>query len=501
MSAFGKYLAIGFYVLCIIGGTMLSIYWYFGETQYLVLVGVALVIFGTVGIIKHLRSVIKKVTYMFNCMESDDFTFKFSENRGDKYNKDFNASLNRIKSIVEQSKQRIEERNAYFELIMNSVRTGVITLDDNGNIVHVNKYALNVFERGVLTHVNQLDAVAVGLKQMILSVEVGERGKFELVTEKGRMLLSIMASQMNYDGRLLKIVTFNDINNELDDREVETWIKLARILSHEIMNSLAPVTSLTETLLDINRGVEADLRLLCNSNDSVGEVAGGDNADTCGLWNNDVDTKDGANRAFDREELKDDIIAGNANISKGLQTIKQTSMNIEEFVKSYRRFTHIPEPVKTFFELEPFMQRVCDLIVPIGVKYKLVVTPADISVFADEGLLTQVVTNILKNAVYAVMHSAVGDDAIGKDNRKDEKITVLCTKAVNSVCIDIANAGNAIPKELEDNIFVPFFTTKETGSGIGLSISRQIMFRHGGSLSLISNRQGDVCFRVQLPAV
>lgn len=462
MSAFGKYLAIVFYVLCIIGGTVLSIYWYFGETQYLVLGGVALVIFGAVGIIKHLRSVIKKVTYMFNCMESDDFTFKFSENRGDKYSKDFNASLNRIKSIVEQSKQRIEERNAYFELIMNSVRTGVITLDDNGNIVHVNRYALNVFERTVLTHVNQLDAVAGGLKQMILSIGAGERGKFELVTEKGRMQLSIMASQMSYDGRLLKIVTFNDINNELDDMEVESWIKLARILSHEIMNSLAPVTSLTETLLDINRGVEADLRLLCNSNDSA-----------C-------------------EELKENIISGNANISKGLQTIKQTSMNLEEFVKSYRRFTHIPEPVKTLFELEPFMQRVCDLIIPIGVKYRLEVTPADISVFADEGLLTQVVTNILKNAVYAVMHSS---------GTSDEKITVLCAKSGNSICMDIANTGDEIPKELSDNIFMPFFTTKETGSGIGLSISRQIMFRHSGSLSLISNKPGNVCFRVQLPAV
>ena len=471
MSAFGKYLAIVFYVLCIIGGTALSIYWYFGETQYFVLVVVALVIFGAVGIIKHLRSVIKKVTYMFNCMESDDFTFKFSENRGDKYSKDFNASLNRIKSIVEQSKQRIEERNAYFELIMNSVRTGVITIDDNGNIVHVNSYALNIFERSVLTHVNQLDTVAEGLKQMILSIGAGERSKFELVTEKGRMQLSIMASQMSYDGRLLKIVTFNDINNELDDREVESWIKLARILSHEIMNSLAPVTSLTETLLDINRGVEADMRLLCN---------------------NDVDAKDGANIAFDKEELKEDIISGNANISKGLQTIKQTSMNLEEFVKSYRRFTHIPEPVKTLFGLEPFMQRVCDLIIPIGVKYRLEVAPADISVFADEGLLTQVVTNILKNAVYAVMHSA---------GTSDEKITVLCAKSGNSVCIDIANTGDEIPKELSDNIFVPFFTTKETGSGIGLSISRQIMFRHGGSLSLISNKPGNVCFRVQLPAV
>ena len=471
MSDFGKYLAIVFYVLCIIGGTALSIYWYFGETQYFVLVGAALVIFGTVGIIKHLRSVIKKVTYMFNCMESDDFTFKFSENRGDKYSKDFNASLNRIKSIVEQSKQRIEEMNAYFELIMNSVRTGVITIDDNGNIVHVNSYALNIFERSVLTHVNQLDTVAGGLKQMILSIGAGERGKFELVTEKGRMQLSIMASQMSYDGRLLKIVTFNDINNELDDREVESWIKLARILSHEIMNSLAPITSLTETLLDINRGVEADMRLLCN---------------------NDVDAKDGANIAFDKEELKEDIISGNANISKGLQTIKQTSMNLEEFVKSYRRFTHIPEPVKTLFELEPFMQRVCDLIIPIGVKYRLEVAPADISVFADEGLLTQVITNILKNAVYAVMHSA---------GTSDEKITVLCAKSGNSVCIDIANTGDEIPKELSDNIFVPFFTTKETGSGIGLSISRQIMFRHGGSLSLISNKPGNVCFRVQLPAV
>lgn len=299
MSAFGKYLAIVFYVLCIIGGTVLSIYWYFGETQYLVLGGVALVIFGAVGIIKHLRSVKKKVTYMFNCMESDDFTFKFSENRGDKYSKDFNASLNRIKSIVEQSKQRIEERNAYFELIMNIVRTGVITLDDNGNIVHVNRYALNVFERTVLTHVNQLDAVAGGLKQMILSIGAGERGKFELVTEKGRMQLSIMASQMSYDGRLLKIVTFNDINNELDDMEVESWIKLARILSHEIMNSLAPVTSLTETLLDINRGVEADLKQLCNGNANVGDVAGGggENADIRGLGNNDTNAKDGANIA------------------------------------------------------------------------------------------------------------------------------------------------------------------------------------------------------------
>lgn len=480
MSAFGKYMAIVLYVLCITGGTLLSVYWYFSDTPYLVFGGVALVIFGAIGIIKHLQSVIKKVTYMFNCMESDDFTFKFSESRGDKYSKDFNASLNRIKSIVEQSKRRIEERNAYFELIMNSVRTGVITLDDNGNIVHVNRYALTVFEREVLTHLNQLDTVARGLKAMILSLEAGERGKFELVTEKGRMQLSIMASQMNYDGRLLKIITFNDINNELDDREVESWIKLARILSHEIMNSLAPITSLTETLLDINRGVETDLKQLCGSSVTAG---------------------DGSGSALEREEIKEEIITGNANISKGLQTIKQTSMSLEEFVKAYRRFTHIPEPAKTFFELAPFMQRICDLIIPIGLRYGLQVIPPDISVFADDGLLTQVVTNILKNALYAVMHREVGDNAVGTENSAGEKITVLCTKTGNSVCIDIANAGNAIPKELADNIFVPFFTTKETGSGIGLSVSRQIMFRHGGSLNLISNRDGNVCFRVQLPAV
>lgn len=500
MSSFGKYLAIVFFVLCIIGGTVLSMYWYFSETQYLVLAGVALVVFGAVGIIRHLRSVIMKVTYMFNCMESDDFTFKFSENRGDKYSKDFNASLNRIKNIVERSKQRIEERNAYFELIMNSVRTGVMTMDDNGNIVHVNRYALNLFERSVLTHVNQLDTVAQGIKSMILSIGAGERGKFELVTEKGRMQLSIMASQMNYDGRLLKIVTFNDINNELDDREVESWIKLARILSHEIMNSLAPVTSLTETLLDINKGVERDLKLL-----------GGDGT-------------------FDREEIKEDIVVGNANISKGLQTIKQTSMNLEEFVKSYRRFTHIPEPAKTLFSLEPFMQRICDLIIPIGLKYRLSVSPEDVSVFADEGLLTQVVTNILKNAVYAVMNrqvnvavkgvvggaackgaGEVADVTVGDAGNKmvgetmkakvDERITINCFKDNNSVCMDIANDGDDIPKELADNIFVPFFTTKETGSGIGLSISRQIMFRHRGSLSLVSNRPGNVCFRIQLPVV
>lgn len=489
MSSFGKYLAIVFFVLCIIGGTMLSMCCFFSETQYLVLVGAALVVFGTVGIVKHLRSVIMKVTYMFNSMESDDFTFKFSENRGDKYSKDFNASLNRIKSIVEQSKRRIEERNAYFELIMNSVRTGVITMDDNGNIVHVNRYALNIFERSVLTHVNQLDTVAQGIRSTILSIGAGERGKFELVTEKGRMQLSIMASRMNYDGCLLKIVTFNDINNELDDREVESWIKLARILSHEIMNSLAPITSLTETLLDINEGVGRDLRLL--SGDKV----------------------------LDREEIKGDLIVGNANISKGLQTIKQTSMNLEEFVKSYRRFTHIPEPAKTLFRLEPFLQGICDLIIPIGLKYRMVVSPQDLSVFADEGLLTQVVTNILKNAVYAVMNSrsnlsvrssssveenlSTGDKLVGETMTEmySERIKINCFKDNNAVCMDIANDGDNIPKDLADNIFVPFFTTKETGSGIGLSISRQIMFRHGGSLSLVSNRPGNVCFRIQLPIV
>ena len=346
------------------------------------------------------RRTIGKVTFLFNAIDNLDFAFHFPEHGRDRL---VNESLNRIRRIIEKARHDLMERERYYEQIINAVSTGIMVVDERGGVLQHNEAALRLLGVEVLTFESQV--------------------MDKLASEN--FLRRETAALLN--GKKVRIIAFSDIRNELSSRELESWTKLIRVLTHEIMNNVAPITSLSETLI---------------------------------------------------HKADDD------DIKEGLSVINTTGKQLLNFVNNYRRMTLIPKPHPKLFYVKPFLER----MITISSEYSkdsdisLDIPVPDLILYADESLIAHVVTNLLKNAVEA------GATSISLS---------AYTTPDDSIIIDISNNGNPIPSEEAQQIFVPFFTTKPTGSGIGLSISRQIMKQSGGNIELITSNTTATLFRMK----
>lgn len=367
-------------------------------------------------LIRERRRSARKVNFLLDAVQSGDYAFKFRED-GPSYRRiGINAALNRIAEILKQARTEAIEREKYYELIINQVDTGIIVADDRGNVYQCNREALRLLGLERLTHTKQLQRIDEGVEKAIADIRPGEKARATFLNERGNVDLSIRASQAELKGKQVRIIVVNDWGSEMDDNQMESWNKLIRVLTHEIMNTVTPITSLSEALLD--------------------------------------KTADG-------------------EVKNGLEVIHTTSRELMGFVENYRRLTHLPTPHPEPFYVEPFLERM-SRTVPAGTAISVSVSQPDLMVYADEGLIAHVVTNLLKNAVQAIG----ADGHIWLTARIDEQEAVM---------IDVSNDGPLIPADVAAHIFVPFFTTKPDGSGIGLSVSRQIMKLSGGTLTLKSD--------------
>ena len=356
---------------------------------------------------RHYRRNIKKVTFLFDAIDNGDFSFNFPTEKRFKEDKILHQSLNRIKLFLQHTREEQMDREKYYEQILNAVDTGILVVDSHDNILQHNQAALRLLDTDVLTHMNQV------------------KGKL-----KDEHLAKHETQAMLKD-KHVRIIALSDVSHELSNQEVDSWIKLIRVLTHEIMNTITPVTSLSETLLT---------------------------------------------RVTEDKDLK-----------QGLETIHKTGTELLAFVNNYRRFTHVPQPQPALFYVEPFLERMAMLC---NHEVEISVTPKDLLVYADESLLSHVVTNLLKNAVEAF--------------REKEKLSFIRLQAYanaqESIIIDVSNNAGLIPEDVASHIFIPFFTTKPEGSGIGLSLSRQIMRVSGGSLSLHQDKAQEITtFRIIIP--
>lgn len=341
------------------------------------------------------RSTVRKVTFLFNAIDNGDYSFRFAE--GDKSAGDrvLNRSLNRVKDILMHARDEQMEREKYFELILDSVDTGIIVVEEGrGVVLRYNRAAQKLLQREVITHVDQI-------KETMKNFSSRETNTF-------------------LKGRRVRIVAFSDIKGELANQEIDSWVKLIRVLTHEIMNTVTPIVSLSDTLLRHSEGEQHE----------------------------------------------------------GLSVINRTGKELVKFVENYRRFTHVPAPQPTLFYVKPFLERMASLArqyLKDGCTVEADVLPGDLIVYADEGLISRVVSNLLKNAAEAVYAGGhIWMKAYTGEN--------------DTVVIDVIDDGPMIPDDVASHIFVPFFTTKKEGSGIGLSISRQIMRVSNGFISLVTDR-------------
>ena len=379
-------------------------------------------------IIRRYGESIRRVTFMFNAIDNDDLTFRFRDDEAEADNRMLNTALNRIKEIIVRAKLRAEERVRYYQLIMECARTGLVTVNDAGSVYQANGEALRIFGLPRMTHIRQTETSMPEACRALQEIRTGQRLHVKEMTEAGEVNLSLTCAEIMLDQKRLRVIAVSDIDDYLAQTQIESWSKLTRILTHEIMNSLAPITSLSDTLLHLGRPLDTD-------------------------------------------------------VAQGLETISATSRRLTAFVETFRRFTRIPEPQKAPVEVRGLLERAAALVATPQVGITVDVQPAEMLVYADEGLVSQVVVNLLKNAREAV--AAQPDARIDVRARIDEG---------ENIRIDVTDNGKAIPAAVTENIFTPFFTTKADGSGIGLSVSRRIMQLHNGSLRLTSNTDRRVTF-------
>jgi len=413
-----------------------------GQVSFAVISGIATVIC-LYKMHQHYKIFNSNVLFLLNALDNGDYSFHFSEAKLSRREKELNVMLNRIKEILVSARKEVIENEKFLSLIIESVSTGIIIMDEKGHVQTVNQSALNLMGLPVFTHINQLNNINETFPELFRNLRVGENPRIEVSNEREEMQVSLSLSEIVIKRGRMKVITLNNIGNELEAKEMESWIRLIRVMTHEIMNSIAPITSLSETLLALHNTPE---------NDSS------------------------------EEDLR-------LNTIEAFQTIHSTAKGLLSFVDSYRKFTAIPKPNIRSFEVKPLIDKILHLeekcIKGKDIQVEVFETSEHTKWLADEKLITQVLVNLVKNAVEAITDTETKKIRISINHHADGKVQ-----------IEVSNTGNPIAKEVLPHIFIPFFTTKDYGTGIGLSISRYIMRLHGGKLTHATSAEGWTVFTV-----
>ena len=385
---------------------------------------------GYIRLYRHYRRNIKKVIFLFDAIDNVDFSFNFPMQGVSKNDRILHQSLNRIKAFLQHTREEQMEREKYYEKILNMVDAGIMVVDSHDNVLQHNQAALRLLDTDVLTHLNQV-------REKLKDEHLAKHETSTMIKDKP-----------------VRIIAISDVSHELSNQEIDSWIKLIRVLTHEIMNTITPVTSLSETLL---KELGEDMH-----------------------WEGRFATCPNSPKEKD--------------LRIGLETIHKTGTELLSFVNNYRRFTHVPQPQPSLFYVEPFLNRMAMLC---NHEVSIKVSPKDLIVYADESLIAHVVTNLLKNAVEAIKEKESTE--VSEDKHAFIRIKAYANEQ-EAIVIDVTNNAGIIPDDIAAHIFIPFFTTKKEGSGIGLSLSRQIMRVSGGTLSLHQNKEENTTtFRIVIP--
>lgn len=372
------------------------------------------------------RKIIGKIDFMSDALDSGETAFRYSESRW--RNRRLNKSLNRLRSIFEAEKADIRERERYFGTMLDHVQSGVIVIDGE-KIDYSNTVAKGFLGMAEISSLRQIGRISPDLANAFREAsEMESRASF--ISERGTVQFSISACSAKLHGKEVSIVTFNDITREMENNESESWTRLIRVLTHEIMNTVTPVASLSSALSQ--------------------------NLDS-----------------YSAEDIR-----------SALGTIASSSEGLISFVQSYRSLTHISAPVRKAFYLKDLVNDSVNIAKAnwpsVNVLYREL--SSDVILYADYGQMSQVLNNLIKNAVQA-----------GAGN---VSITASIDKREQTV-IDIANDGEPISASGQEQLFVPFYTTKgSSGTGVGLSLCRQIVRLNGGTIKLSSSTQEATVFTI-----
>jgi two-component system, NtrC family, nitrogen regulation sensor histidine kinase NtrY len=413
----------------------------FGKDLTYTVISLSCIVLITVSFTIWLNRTNRKLAYFFSAVRNEDTSLFFPEGIGFADEKLLNRSLNELNTRLKEARINIELQEKFYKSIMEKIKTGIISFYKNGVVEFTNPEIFKMFGLEHISHINKLKEIDPKLVDILETIEPGEQKRINVKVGPSLLSLSVHSQIIIIQGREVKIVTLQDIKSELDMHEMDSWQKLIRILNHEIMNSVAPITSLSSTLSGFYMSGE------------------------------DQVTPD---------KLTPRVIS---DTIRGLNIIEDHGKGLIHFVESYRSLTQLPKPEFTMVNIKEFFERIM-ILVNSGFdtgnsnsdSRPLItssLTSDDISLMADDKLLAQVFINVIKNSV----------EAFG--NYKEDNVISLSAERNSDgrVILAIKDNGPGMDADTLEKIFVPFFTTKESGSGIGLSLSRQIIRIHNGNIT------------------
>lgn len=404
-------------------------------------------IFQIANLVRCLNARNRQIAFFLNTIEDNESTFYFPVHKTGADQRLLYESFNRINHLIGEMRIKSREQEYFYKAMLENIPGGVIAWDNTGKILTVNDTALKLLECSRLTERKQLNDISPDFERLpdpSLSV-------VKIFTTRGICQLAVTCTVMRLRERFVTLLSIQDINEALNEKEADSWNKLTHILTHEIMNSIAPITSLSEMLADY-------------------------------FEQNGVIRK--------QEEITEQTIE---KTLKGLNIIQRRGNSLLRFTEAYRQLTALPEPEIQSLSVRDIANNLLTLLQSDlekeNIQLNVHIVPETLLVRADENLLSQVMLNLLQNAIQALTLADVGQKTICVEANATDQHTI----------INIMDNGPGIPQDILENIFVPFFTTKTSGSGIGLSLSRQIIRLHKGQLQVSSSPGSETCFSILLP--
>ncbi len=430
--------------------TVLVSAWLALETAYpftAILLGGAAVLQGWF-LIRSVERHAGEVGRFFDSVRSGDFTGSFPPPSGDRVFDGLHTALNEALERFRASRAECEDRYITFRTVVEHAGIGLAAFRSGGGVVISNAAARRLLDAPRLACIADIGGTRAAAAETILGLRPGERAVVTVGDEVETAQLAIRAAEITLGGERLSLVSITDIRSELEDKEAEAWQNLIRVLTHEIMNSITPIASLASTARTL------------------------------------LDRKDDTGIPDDPESAED--------IRGAVRTIEDRSRGLLRFVESYRTLTRIPEPGFKVFPMRELFDRLHrllrDRIDSSGVRFDIAVAPESLEISADPELMEQVLINLVQNALQAL--DGRPDGVIGLTGGLDDLARPF---------MKVADNGPGIEPDVIEKVFIPFFTTRREGSGIGLSLSRRIVRLHGGTITVGSKPDEGTVFTVHLP--
>lgn len=430
------YLQLVFRIVIISTSAFASGYFFFGGQYILAGLALTLLILLTSFLIHYVNQTNRKIAYFFDAIKNEDFTLRFPEKLSVKSLEELNHSLNMLNAMIQEIHLKKQAQEQYYQEIIKQADIGILTINDKGHILFANPTIEKLFNYHPLNHVKQLKQVDKKLFELFADLKPFESRIFKLSNEREKRQLSLKSTVVTVDKQSLLLVVVQDIHKELDEKETDSWVKLIRVLTHEIMNTITPITSISESILKYFKPSDGKSPAELNANHIESTV-------------------------------------------KGLKVIKEQGGDLMEFVQSYRSFLNLPKPDRKLVNAQQLLEKTKVLMNQENqgnnVDFEVLAEPADLELFIDEKQISQILINLTKNALQSL-----------KNNEGGKIMVTAGSSQTGKKYIKVSDNGPGIPADLIEEIFVPFFTTKDTGTGIGLSLSRQIMHLHGGTMKVHS---------------